>query len=294
MRRSSTVAVPRRVRCVVAPSTVPRTSRGGGRGSAALGDWEQGALPKPHPPPSPSLSSFHFCLRLRAPLRPPSAYTPPPAADRLGLATRPDAVPDAHLCGARGPSASYVFCCCCGPRLWLGWAQRRPGREGVGSPPLAGGNAWVVAAAWAGGWWAASLTSRRALRVQLFPPLVSLWLCAGLADGRVDSLVALVGPIAGRTGVVQALERLDNSCVLHLTAPNVPQVRLVVKPDALSSVGGYAVLERVCDVFLGFLFIYFASVAQRGASPPTAMPASHTFVCCPGTAYHLLLGNNSR
>lgn len=183
---------------------------------------------------------------------------------------------------------------CCGPRLWLGWAQRRPGREGVGSPPLAGGNAWVVAAAWAGGWWAASLTSRRALRVQLFPPLVSLWLCAGLADGRVDSLVALVGPIAGRTGVVQALERLDNSCVLHLTAPNVPQVRLVVKPDALSSVGGYAVLERVCDVFLGFLFIYFASVAQRGASPPTAMPASHTFVCCPGTAYHLLLGNNSR
>lgn len=44
--------------------------------------------------------------------------------------------------------------------------------------------------------------------------------------------------------MVQALERLDNSCVLHLTASDVPQVRLVVKPDALSSVGGYAVLER--------------------------------------------------
>lgn len=56
---------------------------------------------------------------------------------------------------------------------------------------------------------------------------------------------------------MQALERLDNSCVLHLTASDVPQVRLVVKPDALSSVGGYAVLERVCSFggqrVLGFL-----------------------------------------
>ncbi|OSX68281.1 hypothetical protein BU14_3090s0001, partial [Porphyra umbilicalis] len=52
------------------------------------------------------------------------------------------------------------------------------------------------------------------------------------------------GHRARRAGIVQALERLDSSCVLHLTAANVPQVRLIVKPDALTSVGGYAILDR--------------------------------------------------
>lgn len=81
-----------------------------------------------------------------------------------------------------------------------------------------------------------------------------------------------------RTGVVQALERLDNSCVLHLTAPNVPQVRLVVKPDALTSVGGYAVLERVRSA--GHAVLLSSWCDSAGCLPPAAISAALGSLVC--------------